>query len=151
MRSILALGDESRGGAQHITPGAEYRKRGIGARQQVAHALPGPLDPELGDEGGLAQCRVLSGLLAERRRIALDVEQVVGDLERFTERAAIIVERLILFLRGLAEDRAGNAAIVQQLAGLHLLQPRDVDRLAVTEPALAGKVEHLATRHAADP
>src|SRR6266446_6270049 len=90
----------------------------------------------------LAQRRVLSGLLAERRRVALDVEQIVGDLERLTERAAIVVERLILLLRGLAEDRAGNAGIAQ---------PRDVDRLAVAEPALAGKVEHLAARHAADP
>jgi len=91
------------------------------------------------------------GLLAERRRVTLDVEQVVGDLERLAERAAIVVERLILFLRGLAEDRAGDAAIAQQRAGLHLLQPRDVDRLAITEPALARKVEHLAAGHAADP
>ena len=41
--------------------------------------------------------------------------------------------------------------IAQQRAGLHLLQARDVDRLAVAEPAFAGEVEHLAADHAADP
>ena len=40
--------------------------------------------------------------------------------------------------------------IAQQRAGLHLLQPRDVDRLAVAEAAFAGEVEHLAADHAAD-
>ena len=108
--SILAFGDEARGGAQHVALGAEDRERGIGARQQVAHALLGAVDPELGDEGGLAQRRVLPGLLAERRGVALDVEQIVGDLEGFAERAAVIVERLIFLRRGLAEDRAGDAA-----------------------------------------
>ena len=91
-----------------------------------------------------------AGRLAERRRVALDVEQIVGDLEGFAERAAVIVERLIFLLRGLAEDRAGDAAVAQQRAGLHLLQPRDVDRLAVAEAAFAGEIEHLAADHAAD-
>ena len=91
-----------------------------------------------------------AGLLAERRGVAFDVEQIVGDLEGFAERAAVIVERLIFLLRGLAEDGAGDAAEAQQRAGLHLLQPRDVDRLAVAEPAFAGEVEHLAADHAAD-
>ena len=40
--------------------------------------------------------------------------------------------------------------IAQQRAGLHLLQPRDVDRLAVAEAAFAGKIQHLAADHAAD-
>ena len=147
---ILAFGDEARGRAQHIALGAEDRERLVGARQQVAHALLGAVDAELGDEGGLAERRVLSGLLAERRRVALDVEQVVGDLEGFAERAAVIVERLVFLLRGLAEDRAGNAAKAQQRAGLHLLQPRHVDRLAVAEPPLAGEVQHLAADHSAN-
>ena len=127
------------------TDSAEFRPR-----QQIAHALPGAVDPELGDERGLAQSRVLAGLLAERCCIAFDVEQVVGDLERLAQRAAVIVERLIFLLRGLAEDGAGDAAIAQQRAGLHLLQPRHVDRLAVAEPPLPGEVEDLAADHAAD-
>ena len=93
--SVLAFGDEARGGAQHVALGAEDRQRRIGARQQVAHALLGAVDAELGDEGGLAERRILAGRLAERRGVALDVEQVVGDLEGFAERAAVIVERLV--------------------------------------------------------
>src|SRR4051794_12847368 len=104
--SILPLGDEPRGGAQHLAPGAEDRERGIGARQQIAQALFGAIDPELGDEGGLAQCGVLTGLFAERCGVALDVEQIVSDLEGFAERAAVIVERLIFLWRGLPQDRA---------------------------------------------
>src|SRR6266852_2103572 len=108
--SVLALGDESRGVAQHIALGAEDRQRGVGARQQVANPLLGAVDAELGDEGGLAEGRILAGRLAEGRGIAFDVEQIVGDLEGFAERAAVIVERLVLRLGGLAEDRACDAA-----------------------------------------
>src|ERR1700712_5455914 len=111
--SVLAVGDKPRGGAQHVALGAEDRERGIGARQQVAHALFGALDPKLGDQSGLAQGGVLTGLFAERRGVALDVEQIVGDLEGFAERAAVIVERLIFFCRGLSQDRAGAAAEAQ--------------------------------------
>src|ERR1700730_2029794 len=134
--SVLAFGHEPRRGAQYLALGTEDRERLVGARQQVAHALLGAVDAELGDEGGLAERCVLPGLLAERRRVAFDVEQVVGDLEGFAERAAVIVERLVLLLRGLAQDRTRNAAKAQQRAGLHLLQPRHVDRLAIAEPPL---------------
>src|ERR1700709_1702567 len=96
--SVLAFGDEPRDSAQHVTPGAEDRERGIGAAQQIAHALPGAFDPELGDESGLAQGCVLPGLLAEGGGVALDVEQIVGDLECLAQRAAVIVERLIFLL-----------------------------------------------------
>src|SRR6202022_4945630 len=109
--------------------GVEDVERGIGARQQIPYPLLGADDPELGDERGLAQCRVLSGLLAEGGRVALDVEQIVGDLEGFAERAAVIVGRLIFFFRGLAAYRAGNAAVAQQRASLHLLPACDVARL----------------------
>ena len=98
-RLVLALGDEAGGVAQHLALVAEDRQRLVGARQQVAHPLLGAVDAELGDEGGLAERRVGAGRLAERFGIAFDVEQVVGDLERLAERAAVIVERLIL-LRG---------------------------------------------------
>src|ERR1044072_7258533 len=103
---VLALRDEACGCPQHVALFPEDRKRRIGARQQIADAPLGAVDAELGDEGGLAQSRIGAGRLAGRGGIALDVEQVVGDLEVFAERAAVIVERLILFRRGLAEDRA---------------------------------------------
>src|SRR5262249_46235577 len=101
---VLPLGDEARGGAQHVAAVAEDRQRGIAARQEVTDALLGAIDAELGDEGGFAERRVGAGRLAERGGIALDIEQIVGDLEGFAERAAVIVERLIFLLRGLAED-----------------------------------------------
>src|SRR5882757_1484448 len=105
--SVLAFGDEPRRGAQHVAFGTEDRQRGIGLGEQVAHARFGALDPELGDEGGLAQRCILAGLLPERRRIALYTEQSGGDLEGYAERAAVIVERQISCRRGLPEDRAG--------------------------------------------
>src|SRR5207249_8250881 len=105
--SVLAIGDKPRGGAQHIAPGAEDRQRGIVAAQEIADALFGALDPQLGDEGGLAERCILPGLLAERRRVALDVEQVVGDLEGFAKRPAVIVQRLI-FLPRSEERRVGK-------------------------------------------
>src|SRR5258707_4464580 len=100
--SALAFGNEARRRPQHVALGAEYRQCGIGACQQVADALLGTVDPELGDEGGLAEGGVLAGLFAEGCGIAFDVEQVVGDLKGFAERAAVIVERLIFPRRGLA-------------------------------------------------
>src|SRR5262245_12982978 len=78
---ILPFGDEARGRTQHVALGAEDRQRGVAARQEIADALPGAVDAELGDEGGLAERRILAGLFAERGGIALHVEQVVGDLE----------------------------------------------------------------------
>src|ERR1700685_3777699 len=90
----LAFGDETRRRAQHVGPVAEDRQRLVAAGQQIAHALPGALDPELGHERGLAERRVRAGRLAQRRGVALDVEQIVGDLEGFAERPAVIVEGL---------------------------------------------------------
>src|SRR5581483_11415941 len=100
----LALGDEARGLAEHAGPVAEDRQCLVAARQEIAHALLGAVDAELSDEGGLAQRCVGAGRLAERRRIALDVEQIIGDLEGFAQRLAVIVERLVLGLRGLSEQ-----------------------------------------------
>jgi hypothetical protein len=81
---------------------------------------------------------------------ALDIEQVVGDLEGLSERAAEIVERQIFLLQGLAEDCPGDAAKAQQGPGFHLLQSRHIDRLAIAEAPFAGQIQHLPTRHAAD-
>src|SRR5207237_10450646 len=84
----VALRDEARGCSQYVALRPEDRKCRIGTRQQIAHALLGAVDAELGNEGGLAERRILPGLLAERRGVALDIEQIVSDLERFAERVA---------------------------------------------------------------
>src|SRR5437870_11253907 len=89
--STLAFGDEARCGAQYVALVAENRQRGIRVREEVANALLCPRNAELGDEGGLAKRGVGAGRLAQRGRIAFDIEKVIGDLERFAERAAIVV------------------------------------------------------------
>src|SRR5579872_854580 len=147
---VLPFGNKARRGAQNVAARAEDRQRLIGSRQKVANALLGAVDAELGDEGGLAERGVSTRGLAQRGRIALDVEQVVGNLEGFPKRAPVIVERLIFLLRGLPEDGAGDATEAQQRAGLHLLQPGDVDRFPVAEAAFAGEIQHLPADHAAD-
>src|ERR1043166_6217784 len=90
--STLAFGDEARGGAQHVALAAENRQRGIRVAEQVANAFLCARNAELGDESSLAQRGVGAGRLAQRGRIAFDIEKVIGDLERFAERAAIIVQ-----------------------------------------------------------
>src|ERR1700748_93314 len=70
---VFAFGDKMRRRAQHVAAATEDRQSLVGARQQIAHALFGAVDPELGDEGGLAERGILAGLLAERRRIAFDI------------------------------------------------------------------------------
>src|SRR4051812_38811964 len=112
--SVLAFGDKARGGAQHVAPGAEDRQRGIRRRKQVADALLCTVDAELGDEGGFAERGVGAGRFAQRGSVALHIEQVVGDLERLAERAAVIVQRLIFPWRGSAENCACDAAKAQQ-------------------------------------
>ena len=125
-------------------------KRLVRLRQKIPNAFLGAVDAQLGDECGFAQRRVGAGRFAERSRVAFDIEKVVGDLEGFAERAAVSVERLIIFLRGLAEQRAGDAAVAEQRARLHLLHTRHVDRLAVAEAAFAGEIEKLPADHAAN-
>jgi len=49
---------------------------------QTPGAVPCVLNPQNADEGGLALARVLADRLADGFRIALDIEQVVDDLER---------------------------------------------------------------------
>src|SRR5215467_256652 len=77
------------------------------------------------DERGLVRSGVLADLLADGSRVAFDIENVVGDLERLTERRAEPVYRRALTGVRLAEDRAGHAGIVQQRSGLHGLQCLD--------------------------
>src|SRR5436305_4898687 len=85
--SILAFGDKTRRGTQHIAFAAEDRQGSVCFRDQVAKPGFCAIDPELGDESCFAEGGVGPGGLAERRGVAFDVEQIVGDLERFAERA----------------------------------------------------------------
>ena len=64
------------------------------------------VDAEQRDEGLLARALVLAQLLARRVLVALDVEQVVGDLEGEADVAGIAAQARPPLGRDAAEDRA---------------------------------------------
>src|SRR3569623_3137943 len=148
---VLPLGDEARRCPQNIALRAEWRKRCVRLLQKILQAALGAGDAKLGDEGGLAERCGLSGRFAECCCVTFDVEQIVGDLERLAERVAVSIECRVLFLGGLTEQRARDAAIFQKRAGLHLLELGDIRRFLVAEAAFACEIHDLATGHAADP
>ena len=94
-------------GATRLTPAARRRngRRPSGSRRRRRTAparfglldelrKPGAraVDAEQIDQRRLAVGRILAGGLAERRGVALDVEQVVGDLERLADHLAVAVD-----------------------------------------------------------
>ncbi len=108
-RSRPPFGDEARCGLENAGPRPERRERRLGLGDQAEQLQLRPLDPEDRDRGGLVGSRILAGRLADRLGIALDVEQVVGDLEGLADDGAEAVERLALGVLRFAEDRAGEA------------------------------------------
>ena len=84
---ISPRGDETRGGAQTIGFRFERRQRGVGLGDQCGEPGVRAVDAERGDERRLAGGGILAGCLPSRAGVALDVEQVVGDLEGLAERA----------------------------------------------------------------
>ncbi len=58
--------------------------------------------------------RVLAGRFADRCRIAFDVEEIVGDLERLAKSGTVTLKRFPLTLVGLAQDRPGNTSEAQE-------------------------------------
>src|SRR5437763_5003082 len=137
---------------QHRRGWTEWSQR----RFRLGHEL---LEPPFGaryaehtDESGFSGSEVLAGRFAHQGRIALDVEEIVGNLKRFADRCAKTCKRFALLCAGAAENAAGLAGEAQQRAGLHRLQ-HPYFALAVTdcaEAAFGCKVEHLAARHAAE-
>src|SRR5262249_40215882 len=77
---------------------------------QRAQARPRARRSENADDGCLAGLGVLAGLLADERRIAFDIEQIVRDLERLADGGAVEFERRTLRRVGLSEDAAGAAS-----------------------------------------
>src|SRR6476661_3351328 len=95
------LCDEARGGAQGIGFRAERVQSGFGFRYQFIDLLVRTSDPENRDEGAFARGGVLARRFAQSGRVALDIEQIVGNLKSLTDRPAISVERLAHALIGL--------------------------------------------------
>ena len=69
---------------------------------------------------------VLSRLLAYQCRVALDVEEIVGDLKSLAHCRAIAFEGVPLLARGLAKDSTGTACEPEKRPGLHRLQGCDL-------------------------
>ena len=113
-------------------------------------------DPKDRDEGRLALVGVLADRLADLLLPALDVEQIVGDLEGEPEVVRIALKRQTPRGVGLAEDRPGHAGDREHLPRLEALKSRDpadveigahsaVDRPAVGETRIAAgtKIDNL--------
>ena len=64
---------------------------------------------------------VLAGRFADQSRIAFDVEQVIGDLERLADCRPVTLERGALRSICRGQNAAGLAGKAQQRAGLHRL------------------------------
>ena len=84
------------------------------------------IDAEQGREGRLVLRQILASGLAEGGGIALDVEQVVADLEGQAERVGVTVQRRARIGIGIAGDRAQAHRAAQQGAGLHRMQAFEV-------------------------
>src|SRR5690606_41239885 len=84
--SVVALDREAGQRTQCPGPFAEAGERVVHCPVQRQQALARGLDAQQRGEGRLAQRGVLARGLAQGRAVALDVEQVVADLESETER-----------------------------------------------------------------
>src|SRR5436305_13561774 len=87
--------------------------------------VAGSFEAENRDERGLSGRRVAAHRLAGLGRRALDVEEVVGDLEGEAEIVGIAAQGVALLAPGLAENGAGLAGESDEGAGLEALQPGD--------------------------
>src|SRR3546814_8956384 len=125
---------------------AENIKSCTGGRDQALSLLAGPANSELAYESGLSEAGILAGRLAQRRRRALRVEEVVGDLERKAQILGVSHQRRPLGRRGLGAQRPRLAREADQRAGLQALQMRDA--IKVERRQLGRDVAHLDAHHA---
>src|ERR1700731_2425657 len=95
-RSQFALHDEGRNMPQWVGAIAEALQRAMRPRLELARQIHRALDSEYRWISCLAALGVLLRALAHLLRRALNVEQVIDDLEREAERARVGVERLDL-------------------------------------------------------
>src|ERR1700674_305730 len=112
----------------------------------------GPLDAEDRRVAWLPARRVLARALAERRRVALDVEHVVDDLKREPELGRVLPDRGQQLVVGSSHDGAALGGRGDQGAGLstvHAAQAVGVERQLVPR-GLTGRlqVDGLAAHHA---
>src|SRR5262249_11515457 len=119
--SSRACGNEARRGFEHICSAAEGAQRGLRLADQVFQPPPRGRRSVHADLRFLTCGGCLARRLADRCRIAFDVEQVVRDLERLAKRGTVTLKRGPLTLVGLAQDRSGNTSEAQERSGFHCL------------------------------
>ena len=95
---------------------------------------------------------ILARRLAHGRGIALDVEQIIGDLEGEAEALAVGCERPAIGIAGPPQDGAGLAGEAQEGPRFHGLQALHVSggRLGRDCKLLGFQIEALPARHAAE-
>ena len=108
---------------------------GIGADQRNQRCLAGIL--------------ILRDRLADKRGIAFDIEQIIGELKGNAQRASVIEQSVTLHRGRLPKNRAGFARVTDQRTGFHGLQAQNVG-LGQT-PARRLKVKHLPACHTGTP
>src|SRR5262249_20005889 len=99
--SSRAGGNEARRRFEHVGITAEGAQRGLRLADQVFEPPPRGRGSEHADQRCLMGGRVLARRFADRRRIAFDVEEIVGDLERLAKRGTVTLKRGPLTLVGL--------------------------------------------------
>ena len=145
-RSVRAVQDELRQPQKGVRALAERAQRADGALLRLCGAAPRAFDAERGRVGRLVVARVAAGVLAERRSVLLDLEQVVANLEYEPDVAREHVEARTLLgaqVAELARHHDGGSDQRAGLAAMNALEAALVDALT-----LGGHVERLAADHA---
>src|SRR3546814_15568113 len=123
---------------------AENIKSCTGGRDQALSLLAGPANSELAYESGLSEAGILAGRLAQRRRRALRVEEVVGDLERNAQILGVSHQRRPPRRRGLGGKRPRLARHADNRDGV--LAPQLHDAIQVMLSARDRGVHHPPTQ-----
>src|SRR5260370_39338064 len=124
--SSSPLCDEPCRGLEQRRIGAKRREGGLGLVDQTEQLLLRLGDAENSDRRRFTGVGVLAGRLSDRGSIAFDVENIVGDLECFSDNGAESIERQSLALLCPTQNRSVDAAIAPQRTRLHRLQLFDV-------------------------
>src|SRR5262249_57143857 len=109
-----SLSNKASSGTQSIGLRAESRQRLIRLCDQFLEARTCPGGSKRAHQGRLAGSRILARSLAERFGVALDIEQVVSNLESLADRRAIAINTVKRGGISLAEDCAATAGKADQ-------------------------------------
>src|SRR3712207_121400 len=107
---MIPLDGEAGDGAEEVRFGTEALEMLDRLADKHVGLLAGPVAAQEGYEGLLARLAVLAHALAGLRLLALDVQEIVGDLEREADIAGVAAKAGAGLRRHSAHDRAGLQA-----------------------------------------